>query len=95
MKAIYSHLIVNLNPVLVVTTMLLNLKVARLLVVASGRGINLPHKHLLGESSGDCVLSPEIEIVKSSPIFEYHDIFYVILCLGYTKKPFQTLRFSF
>ena len=54
--------------------MLLNLKVARLLVVASGRGINLPHKPLLGESSGDCVLSPEIEIVKSSPSFECRKI---------------------
>mgnify|MGYP003690661071 CR=1 FL=1 len=55
--------------------MLLNLKVARLPVVASGRGINLPHKPLLGESSGDCVLSPEKEIEIYSPSFECRDIF--------------------
>ena len=67
--------------------MLLNFKVARLPVVASGRGINLPHKPLLGESSGDCVLSPGEEIVKYSPSFECHDIFFhVILCLEYTNK---------
>ena len=66
--------------------MLLNLKVARLPVVASGRGINLPHKPLLEESSGDCVLSPGKEIVKYSPSFECHDIFFhVILCLDYTN----------
>ena len=76
--------------------MLLNLKVARLLEVASGRGINLPHKPLLGKSSEDCVLSPEIEIVKSSPSFEYHDIFSCnFMSWLYKKKHFKRYVFHF
>ena len=69
--------------------MLLNLKVARLLEVASSRGINLPHKPLLGKSSGDCVLSPEIEIVKSSPSFECREYVHVNILISCFYKKYQ------
>ena len=69
--------------------MLLNLKVARLLEVASGRGINLPQKPLLGKSSGDCVLSPEIEIVKSSPSFECREYVHVSILISCFYKKYQ------